>query len=250
MRERRQMTGADRGGPVSEVGAILVAGGSGSRLASDTPKQFHDLQGRPMLVHALQPFQKSPRVASIIVVLPTDQTADWQERLREGFSLDKVEAVVEGGERRRDSVKAGLDAAAESGSWSSNSLVAVHDGARPLLAPALLESLIDAAAEHGAAVPVVPITDTVVKSLEEQTWGETVDRSGLALVQTPQLFRADLLHEAHCHDPETDFSDDAQMVQALGKSIRLVSGDPLNIKVTTPGDLDLVRRILVGGSGA
>lgn len=240
-----QARGEGRSGGLAA--AIVVAGGTGSRLDPETPKQFLDLEGRPMLVHALLPFEASSRIVSIVVVLPRERIEAWNRTLIERFGLSKIEAVVAGGVRRRDSVRLGLEAAARLARRSELSLVAVHDAARPLLRRELLEELLDAAAEHGAAVPVVPVADTVVERTEGLWWEGTVDRRRLGLVQTPQVFRTDWLEEAHRLSGDADATDDAQMVRALDHPVRLVDGDPLNLKVTTSGDLELVRCVLAGG---
>ena len=160
--------------------------------------------------------------------------------------MHKIVAVVEGGARRRDSVRAGLDAVLDQGADMSGMLVAVHDGVRPVLHLDLLDRVLRAAAEYGAAVPVLPVRDTTVEVTEEGVFGEIVDRQMLRVVQTPQVFRIDWLLEAHERFGEEDATDDAGMVRALGHPVRLVPGDVMNVKVTDAGDLDLVARILAG----
>jgi 2-C-methyl-D-erythritol 4-phosphate cytidylyltransferase len=182
----------------------------------------------------------------MVVVLPRDRVEEWSEWLTARFGLRKVRAVVAGGARRCDSVRAGLETAG-AGGWRSDELVAVHDGARPLLDPGLLDRLLRAAAAGGAAVPVVPLSDTVVRTTGGE-WGEVVDRGDLRRVQTPQVFRAEWLLEAHDLAPETDATDDAQLVRALGYPVMLVDGDPANLKVTEARDLELARRWLEGGT--
>jgi 2-C-methyl-D-erythritol 4-phosphate cytidylyltransferase len=229
----------------ARVAAVVVAAGEGRRLGGSEPKQFLEVAGRPLLVHALLPFEAHPWVDRIVVVLPPERVEEWSVRLPARYGFHKVCAVVAGGARRRDSVRAGLEAAG-AGGWRSGELVAVHDGARPLLETGLLDRLLRAAAVSGAAVPVVLLSDTIVRTAGGE-WGEVVDRGDLRRVQTPQVFRAEWLLEAHGLDPGADVSDDAQLVRALGRPVTLVAGDPGNLKVTEARDLELARRWLEGG---
>ncbi len=214
-------------------------------MGGDQPKQFLEVAGRPLLAHSLMTFEVHPRVAGIFLVLPADRLAE-AERLRRDFGVDKIVTAVEGGVRRRDSVRAGLDAIAAHRQVTSDLLVAVHDGARPLLRLDLLGRVLEAAAEHGAAVPVLPVRDTMVEVAAEETLGESVDRRTLRSVQTPQVFRFDWLREAHERYGDEDATDDAGMVREAGYPVRLVSGDAMNFKVTDPDDLELVARVLAG----
>ncbi len=213
--------------------AIVVAAGEGLRMGGDQPKQFLEVAGRPLLAHSLMTFEVHPRVAGIFLVLPADRLAE-------------AETAVEGGVRRRDSVRAGLDAIAAHRPVTSDLLVAVHDGARPLLRLDLLGRVLEAAAEHGAAVPVLPVRDTMVEVAAEETLGDSVDRRTLRSVQTPQVFRFDWLREAHERYGDEDATDDAGMVREAGYPVRLVSGDVMNFKVTDPDDLELVACVLAG----
>ncbi len=210
------------------------------------PKQFLEISGQPLLLHALLPFEDHPLIETITVVLPPELVSEWGKRLRDAPGLGKVGAVVAGGARRQDSVRAGMDAVPGGIAHSPEALVAVHDGARPLLSRELLDRLISAARETGAAVPVVPIIDTIVETDGNHGWAGVADRSRLALVQTPQIFRAEWLEAAHRDAKDGEATDDAQMVSALGHPIRLVEGDPMNLKVTTPADLEQVRRWMAG----
>ncbi len=212
------------------------------------PKQFLEISGRPLFLHALLPFEEHPSIETITVVLPAELVPEWGERLREIDGPGKIAAVVPGGARRQDSVRAGMEAMPGGIGRSPEALVAVHDGARPLLSRELLDRLISAAREFGAAVPVVPIADTIVETDDHHGWIEVADRSRLALVQTPQVFRAEWLAAAHRDAESGEATDDAQMVSALGHPIRLVEGDPMNLKVTTPADLEMVRCWMAGAN--
>jgi 2-C-methyl-D-erythritol 4-phosphate cytidylyltransferase len=232
----------------SPLQVVVVAGGAGTRIGGDLPKQFREIAGRPLLVHALLPFEDHPEVEGITVVLPAGLVEDWTRRLNNTYGLGKIGAVVAGGARRSDSVRAGL-AAAFPNPPDSRTLVAVHDGARPGLTRELLERVVTAARLTGAAVPVLPMADTVAVAAEDpegELWQGHLERTGLRQVQTPQVFWAHRLLQAHQGAP-VEASDDAQLVHARGWPIRMVAGDPANLKVTTAADLELVRRLLTAG---
>lgn len=210
-----------------KIAAVVVAGGSGRRLGGP-PKQFRPLAGRAMLEWSLRLFEASPEVAATVLVVPPDAVADALARFPERAA--KLAAVVAGGAERRDSVRLGLDALPE-----GTTHVLVHDAARPLASPALVARVSSALTGAGAAVPVVPVTDTL-KRVAGGFAAETVDRSALSAAQTPQGFEAGLLRRAHARasGPATD---DAMMVEALGEPVAAVEGDPANFKVTTEEDL-------------
>jgi 2-C-methyl-D-erythritol 4-phosphate cytidylyltransferase len=225
--------------------AIVVAAGASRRMGGEEPKQFLDLAGRPLLTWALLPFEAHPEVAGIVVVLPAEEIEIWERRLIGEFGLSKIMALVPGGERRRDSVRAGLAAVLEA-EPDGNRLVAVHDGARPLLSIELLSRCLTAARESGAAIPVVEVADTLVRTDGSGKWDGMVDRTVLRRVQTPQVFRADLLQKAHEARDDTEATDDAQLVAALGHPVTLVTGEECNLKVTGPADLAIAARLMGG----
>ena len=227
------------------VAAVIVAAGSGSRMGGGVPKQFLEVGGRPLLVHALLPFETHPRVSAITVLVPDGYAEEWDEKLTNRYGLHKITAVVEGGPNRRDSARIGVMLAA--GASPAEVLVAIHDGARPNPSLNLMDRLFAAADEHGAAVPVLPVSDTVVNSPDAMWWESTVDRSGLGFVQTPQVFRGDWIADAHRQAGDPAVTDDAQIVHAMGHPVRLVEGEAGNLKVTTPGDLELLRAIVAAG---
>jgi len=231
-----------------QVAALVVAAGSGSRVGSAVPKQFIEVAGHPLLVHALFPFEAHPLVGTITVVLPAAQVQEWGDLLATRYGLLKVTAVVAGGLHRRDSVRLGMEAAL--GEGGEDRLVAVHDGARPNFSADLLDRLFAAAEEHGAAVPVLPALDTAVTTSDGEWWDETADRTRLRLVQTPQVFRAELLRQAHREVTDPMATDDGQLVRALGHQVRLVSGDRDNLKVTTPEDLVVYETLVQGRTGS
>ncbi len=215
---------------------LIVAGGRGTRMGGPQPKQFLQLAGRPVLMHTLEAFDHWDASARLIVVLPEDQIETWK-RLCEAHAFDRAHRVVAGGETRFHSVRNGLGAVA------SNGLIAVHDGVRPLVAPSVIAACFAAAADGGAAVPVVPVVESV-REVDADGGSRPVDRTRLRVVQTPQVFRADVLRAAYCLPYDPRFTDDASVVEASGVAVRLVPGNRENIKLTTPMDLLLAEQLM------
>ena len=215
---------------------LIVAGGRGTRLGGPQPKQFLELAGRPVLMHTLEAFDRWDASARLIVVLPEDQIETWK-RLCEAHVFGRIHRVVAGGETRFHSVRNGLDDVASDG------LIAVHDGVRPLVAPSVIAACFAAAADGGAAVPVVPVVESV-REVDADGGSRPVDRARLRVVQTPQVFRADVLRAAYCLPYDPRFTDDASVVEASGVAVRLVPGNRENIKLTTPMDLLLAEQLM------
>ncbi len=222
------------------VGAFVVAAGSSSRMVG-TDKLFARLAGHPLLTHVLARFQESPAVDSIALVLSSENLQRGRDLAAE-YGLTKITAVCLGGPRRQDSVRLGLEALDRCG-W-----VLVHDGARLLISPRIPEGL-EAARETGAAVPAVPIADTVKMAGADGSVDYTVDRSRLWAAQTPQVFRYDLLLRAH-REVTDDVTDDAAMLEVLGLPVKLYPGSPLNIKVTSVEDLRAAGALLEGAASS
>jgi 2-C-methyl-D-erythritol 4-phosphate cytidylyltransferase len=225
------------------VGAIIVAAGSSTRMHG-ADKLFADLGGRPLLAHTLARFQESPLVERIVLVLALANIEPGR-RLAAECGIDKLSALCEGGRRRQDSVRLGLEALRQGSGQALGPCewVLVHDGARPLVTTELIERGLAAARETGAAVAAVPIADTVKQTGPEGTVERTLDRKGLWAAQTPQVFRYDLLLRAH-REVTAEVTDDAAMLEALGLPVKLYEGSPANIKVTTPEDLRLAEAII------
>jgi len=218
------------------VGAVIVAAGRGRRMAG-VDKLLAPLAGRPLLAHTLTAFQACPSVERVALVMARDRVEEGRGLVR-AHGFDKVAAVCEGGERRQDSARAGLEALGPC-EW-----VVVHDGARPLVTPRLIEEGLAAARETGAAVCAVPLSDTLKQVTASGEVERTVEREGLWLAQTPQVFRCDLLLEAH-RRATVEATDDAALVEAIGGRVRVYMGSPRNIKVTTPEDLALARAVMI-----
>jgi 2-C-methyl-D-erythritol 4-phosphate cytidylyltransferase len=219
----------------AQVWSIVVAGGSGRRFGR--LKQFSPLGGRLVLDWAVEACR--PYSAGIVLVLPPDATAP--EAPQHG-----ADRVVPGGESRAASVRRGLAAVPDDAE-----VVLVHDAARPLTTPAVFEAVLGALSEDGVdgAVPGVPVRDTIKQVDSTQTITATLDRTTLVAVQTPQGFRAAALRRAHGNGETDGATDDAVLVEAVGGCVRVVPGDPGNLKITTPDDLAAAERLLAGLPG-
>ena len=218
--------------------AVVVAAGSARRMEG-IDKTLAVLGGYPVLVRTLRVFQQCPEITEIVVVTREDQMVEVS-KLCQDFALTKVTKVIKGGRERIHSVQAGLNEVREDAE-----LIAIHDGARPLLPPEVLEEVLRRGAKTGAAAPGAPITDTV-KRAEDGLAVETVDRSALFAVQTPQVFQADLIRAA-VHKALEDgeiLTDDCAAVERLGMKVSLTRGSRENLKLTTPFDLVLGEAIL------
>ncbi len=218
------------------VWAVLVAAGRGDRLGADRPKAFANLAGRPLLAESLERLEASEWIDALVVVAPEE----WEEPvilLAEELGAGKVRAAVTGGATRADSVRAGVAEVPEEAA-----VLVVHDAARPLLSEGVLERVVSALGEGwDGAVPALPLDDTV-KLADGEAVAQTVDRTGLQAVQTPQAFLADTLRRALATGG--DATDCAGLVEAAGGRVRLVEGDRSLVKVTTPADLAFVEALL------
>jgi len=218
---------------VAKVWSIVVAGGAGQRFGER--KQFASLGGRLVLEWAVEACR--PCSAGIVLVLPAD--ADVEDR-------HGADAVVAGGATRSDSVRCGLAAVP-----ADAEVIVVHDAARPLASPRLFDAVLAALRDEGVdgAVPGVPPSDTIKVVDGAGNVTSTLDRSTLAAVQTPQAFRADALRRAHRRSGAAAATDDATLVEALGGCVRVVPGQPGNLKITSPDDLRAAERLLDGAEG-
>lgn len=216
------------------LGVVIVAAGSGVRFG-DTGKALAPLAGRPVLAWSLSVFATLPLVSEIVVVAGSHTRSGCETLLDE--TRDPRVSVVCGGATRADSVRAGLTALT-----SACTHVAVHDAARPLVTAALVQRVVDAAVASGAAVPVVPVGDTLHVISSDATILSTPDRGGLRAAQTPQVARRDWLERAYrVADGATD---EGGLLHAAGYPVRLVDGDPVNLKITWPADLVLAEALL------
>lgn len=215
--------------------ALIVAGGKGLRMGCELPKQFLPIGGKPVLMRTIEAFHACNPEIQIILVLPCSQQSYWDELCRKhGFSIPH--RIADGGETRFHSVKNGLSLVTTPG------LVGVHDGVRPFVAPEVIARCYELAAEKQAVIPVIDVVETVRHLVGEGS--ETVSRDEYKLVQTPQVFDADLLKQAYGQEYSRNFTDDASVVEALGKPVFLTAGNRENIKITTPFDLKIAAALL------
>lgn len=221
----------------------MVAAGRATRFGSDAPKQFLDLAGRTVLEWSVRAVGASTRVRGVVVVLSPDEIGG--PRAAAVGAVEGVISVVPGGETRAESVRLGLAAAADA------EYVLVHDAARPAVSAALVDAVVDATVRHGAAVPVLRVVDTVKEDDGRGFVAGTVDRSLLRLAQTPQGSRADWLREAldRARRDGVTVTDEAQVLERAGHKVALVAGEPDNVKITRPEDLEALRRRIEGPGG-
>ena len=222
--------------PLKYCGAVIVAAGSASRMGG-IDKVMAPLGGEPMIVRTVRSFQNCDAIREIVVVTRADLIVPIMD-LCSGF--DKVKAVVVGGEDRQSSVMAGLYALS-----NKVGLVAVHDGARPLVSWQVIDRTVRAANSYGAAAPGIPVKDTI-KSVKGGIVQSTPDRSTLRAIQTPQIFDKDLLRAALrlAQKDNASVTDDCSAVERMGMSVKIVEGDERNLKVTTPIDLKIAELLL------
>jgi len=226
--------------------AIVVAAGRGERMGAQVKKQFLHLGGKPVVVHALEAFERSSSIGKVVLVLPEEDRDGFDREVLYSYGINKVVEIISGGKRRQDSVKKGL-CAVEQGC----NIVVVHDGVRPFIHPSLVERVVEEASLHGAAITGVRPKETVkiTRKDDHDMVKETLPREEVVIVQTPQAFRYSLLQEAmEKADVEGIIAtDEASLVERLGHPVRIVWGSYLNIKITTKEDLTLAEAILKEG---
>jgi 2-C-methyl-D-erythritol 4-phosphate cytidylyltransferase / 2-C-methyl-D-erythritol 2,4-cyclodiphosphate synthase len=221
--------------------AIIAAGGAGLRMGTSTPKQFSELLGIPVLIRTIRAFRRVPAIGAIIVVAPARHLERTQALLALYQLADRC-TVVSGGKLRQDSVRIGLALVAP-----DCPLVAVHDGARPLIAPQDIQRCLDAAARYGAAIMGVPVKDTLKSVAADRCLRHTVEREELWQAQTPQAARTSLLKEAFARADQDGFvgTDEASLLEHGGWPVMMVEGSETNLKITRPDDLSMAEAILM-----
>jgi 2-C-methyl-D-erythritol 4-phosphate cytidylyltransferase len=218
--------------------ALIVAGGSGSRMGKETPKQFLELNGRPLLMHTIEVFIRYDVETEVILVLPEKQIKVWKELCgNHNFKIDCK--IVFGGENRFQSVRNGLELI------SSDGIVFIHDGVRPLVSVQTIRNCFDMAAIRGNALPVISVSESV--RFIESGGNRAVDRSKYVLVQTPQTFKTGLIQRAYMQTVHENYTDDASVLENMGESIQLVEGNRENLKITFPEDLIIAEILLNKG---
>jgi 2-C-methyl-D-erythritol 4-phosphate cytidylyltransferase len=212
--------------------AIIVGGGSGSRMLSEVPKQFMLLRGRPVLMHTIEAFDKSDYNPEIIVVLNVDFHQYWENLcLLHNFSIPHK--LVKGGTQRFDSVKNGIKAI------QTKAIVAIHDAVRPLLSKQLIDRTFEEAERSGNAVAAIKSRDSVRQNTGTHTI--PLDREEIYLIQTPQTFSSEILKKAYTQEYRNEFTDDASVAEKIGIKINLIDGETRNFKITFPEDIRLAE---------
>ena len=215
--------------------AIIVASGKGERMQTEIPKQFIEIHGKPILMHTLEVFHRYDASIQLILVLSLENIKFWEELCKKHLFIIPHQIVI-GGKTRFDSVKKGLAFIPD------NILVAVHDGVRPFVSPETLTRCFNEADNHGSAIPVIDLVDSIRLITEDGS--QNMDRSSYKLVQTPQIFYSEILKNAYEQEFTPHFTDDASVVEALGIKIELVEGNRENLKITTSYDLVLADFML------
>lgn len=222
------------------IGVVIVAGGSGKRIGGSIPKQFLIVGGKPLLVRAINTFAEALPAAEIVVVLPEEHIEFWKN-LAARFEVAPHRCVA-GGRERFHSVKAGISALRE-----DTGLIAIHDGARALASKKLVIRAVQTAIESGSAIPAIaPVDSMRVVSGEES---HPIDRSTLRIIQTPQIFNAEILRKAYETDYIASFTDDASVVEYAGHKVTLCEGERSNIKITTVEDIAIAESFLTEKDG-
>lgn len=222
------------------VCAIIAAAGRGERLGGPIPKQFLEIDNKPILAHTLEKFCQSELVDRIIIVVPQDWNLFVEKKIIDQFGLTKIARIITGGTTRQKSVANALNAMEK-----DIATVVIHDAVRPLVSLELLNKVIEKGRETGAAVLAVPIFESLKKVTNLQI-EQTLTRDSTWLVQTPQVFDRDLIMNAYqqAFFNGIDAADDSELLEYLGYPIQVVEGSRTNIKITTPEDLELVKILL------
>lgn len=213
---------------------IVTAGGIGTRMGVNIPKQFIEINGRPILIHTLKKLHAFNSQAQFLLTLPADWVEFWKNLCKiHDFNLDIQ--IVEGGQERFHSIKNALK-------FATGEIIAIHDGVRPLVSHQTLQDLIESVSKYEAVIPIAGIKESV--RLIKENVSEPINRDTLKIVQTPQVFKKKLILKAYESDFSDTFTDDASVVEKLGVPIQLIQGNDENIKITTPLDLKLAEYFL------
>lgn len=222
------------------IGVVIVAGGSGTRIGGSIPKQFCVVGGEPLLVRIINTFSEALPAAEVVVVLPASHIEFWKN-LAARFEVAPHRCVA-GGSERFHSVKAGIEALSE-----DTGLIAIQDGARALTSKKVIIRAVQTAIESGSAIPVVTPVDSFRVATGEES--HPIDRSTLRIVQTPQIFRAEMLRKAYQTEYQPSFTDDASVVEYSGERVTLCEGERSNIKITNIEDMAIAEALLAQRDG-
>ncbi|MDR2125599.1 MAG: 2-C-methyl-D-erythritol 4-phosphate cytidylyltransferase [Prevotellaceae bacterium] len=215
---------------------IIVAGGIGLRMGNPIPKQFMLIRNKPILMHTVEKFIVFDNSINIIIVLPEKQIQMWQ-KLCAAHDFKYKHAIVAGGITRFHSVQNALKTIS-----SDYEIIAVHDGVRPLVNPETIRKCFELAMEKGSAIPVIQVNESLRRIQQNTT--EIINREGVCIVQTPQVFRYDIIINSYKQAYATEFTDDASVVEKSGYFINYTNGQRENIKITFPSDINLIERLI------
>jgi 2-C-methyl-D-erythritol 4-phosphate cytidylyltransferase len=217
---------------------IIPSAGSGARFGGATPKQYLELDGRPVIERVVERFLALPQVVRVVIPVASDRLEAMQAG---AIAVDSRVSIVEGGATRQQSVTRALDATGE----DQFDVVAIHDAVRPFFKQSMVTSLLDAAMEHGVALPAIPVSDTI-HVVENERVVQLLDRSRLAAAQTPQCIRYEVLRDllARARNESFEGTDEASLAVRYGIEVRVLPGDPANLKITHPQDWETALRIL------
>ncbi len=225
-----------------KVQAIIPAAGLGTRFKKATPKSLFKIYGKPLFIHTLEAFEKSPQITSIIVVSHPQYLSEFSKAVLK-FSLKKVTLIIAGGANRTESIGKGLVATDD-----DTKIVVIHDAARPFVTPRLIGQAINDCKKHHAVVVGIPVKSTIKRiNVRKGRVAETLNRSELWEIQTPQVFKKNILLKAYDHfkkqskKSKVSLTDDASLVERMGIPVKVCLGSPRNIKITTPEDLALAE---------
>lgn len=225
--------------------ALIVAGGSGSRMGQTTIKQMLEVNGKPLMLYCLDTFNKNPEISAIVIVMHPDYI-DQCDELCSKYGFNKVKSIIPGGDTRQESVYYGL-LEVEKYIHAPDDNILIHDAARPLISDVIISKNIKACDAFEAVTTAIQATDTIVKSIDSDIISETLSRSELYQVQTPQTFKYNIIRYAHERAREKeipDVTDDAKLVMLAGYSVHIVNGNKANFKVTIQEDLLLMKAFL------
>ena len=224
-----------------QTAAIIASGGVGKRFSTSSKKQFESLKGKPVLAHSIYPFQKSSLINEIVLVVPSEDIGMTEREIVDHFGFTKVKAVIAGGKERQDSVYAGLQ-----NFKTKPDIVLIHDGVRPFIKIQEIEASISEARENGAVIFATKARNTIKKVSPSQKIISTFMRDEIWEAQTPQTFQYELILEAFKKAMNDKYysTDDAALVERIGREVKVLEGSPFNIKITYPIDFKIAEAIL------
>ncbi len=228
-----------------KTAAIITAGGEGKRFGvQGVPKQFAPLCGKPLISYSIEIFERSGLISEIIIVVPQGWIEYTQNEIVSSFNFSKVSKIIAGGEQRQKSVEKGFCSVSP-----GTEIVVIQDGVRPFVTQKLIEEVVAETIKSGAAIAAVPSTDTIKLSTSNQSVESTLPRESIWFAQTPQAFKFEILSEAIEKASQDSFlgTDEALLVERLGKDVKLVKSSEYNMKITTPEDMEIAEFIINSG---